>query len=135
MAKAEIERARETRTPPQEMAEDRRRYERTPLVVRVDYSTVDAFFSEFTSDVNEGGLFIETDSPAGLGTEVLLKFLLPGTDEPVKVVGRVVWTSHDRPSAVPGMGVEFGDLDAAARATVNRVVQRLRSSTSSAKRG
>ena len=47
---------------------ERRRSTRAPFVVRVDYGTVDAFFSEFTSDVNEGGMFIETETPQPPGT-------------------------------------------------------------------
>lgn len=105
---------------------DRRRSERTAFVVRVDYGTVDAFFSEFTSDVNEGGLFIETESPQPPGTAVVLQFRIPGSDQPIKVRGRVVWTSQERPSEVPGMGIEFEDLDARARARINDVVRRLR---------
>ncbi|HKE11487.1 MAG TPA: PilZ domain-containing protein, partial [Myxococcota bacterium] len=53
---------------------EKRRSERTPLVVRVDYTTVDAFFSEFTANINEGGLFIETETPPPSGTAVLLNF-------------------------------------------------------------
>lgn len=124
MAKAQIETAGAAKA--ETRGVERRRTARAALVVRVDYSTVDSFFSEFTTDINEGGLFIETDSPAPTGTEVLLKFQLPGADDPVKVQGRVVWTSGDRPSAVPGMGVEFGDLDPVARARINELVRQLR---------
>jgi type IV pilus assembly protein PilZ len=132
MAKVQIE--REAGSGAKRSDSDRRRFSRTALVVRVDYSTVDSFFSEFTTDINEGGLFIETDAPAGLGTEVLLKFQLPGSEDPIKLTGRVVWTSNDRPSAVPGMGIEFGDLDERARGQINRVVRQLRSGASRATR-
>ena len=39
---------------------DRRRSSREDLKIPVDYSAVDAFFSEFTTNVNEGGMFIAT---------------------------------------------------------------------------
>lgn len=110
---------------------DRRRSERTPFVVRVDYGTVDAFFSEFTSDVNEGGLFIETDQPRPPGTAVLLQFRIPGCESPIKVRGRVVWTSVERPAEVSGMGIEFENLDERARAKINNVVRMLRAGTGS----
>jgi len=103
---------------------EQRRSERTPIVVRVDYSTVDTFFSDFTSNINEGGLFIETDEPCPVDTLVSLQFQLPGADEPVRTRGRVVWIG-DGDSA--GMGIEFEDLDSAARARINQVVRRLRS--------
>jgi len=131
MAKAQIgdERAngRSGRPPRRPTAEDARRGRRERLVVRVDYSTVDAFFSEFTTNINEGGLFIETDTPSAVGTTVQLMFQLPGTDEPLKVGGRVIWTTPGATGEVPGMGIEFEDLDPIARDRVNAVVRRLRS--------
>jgi len=105
---------------------ERRRSARTPFVVRVDYGTVDAFFSEFTADVNEGGMFIETETPQAPGTAVVMQFRVPGSDSPIKVRGRVVWTSAERPAQAPGMGIEFENLDARARAKISAVVRRLR---------
>ncbi|HVP31112.1 MAG TPA: TIGR02266 family protein [Myxococcota bacterium] len=128
MAKAQIEQGRKRAGSSRGVAgNDKRRSSRERLVVRVDYSTVDAFFSEFTANINEGGLFIETDSPAPVGTQVLLKFQLPGTEEPLKVSGRVIWTTPGSRGEVPGMGIEFEDLDPSARDRVNAVVRRLRS--------
>jgi len=43
---------------------ERRRSERVDLLVRVDYKTVDELFSEFARNINEGGMFVETDAPA-----------------------------------------------------------------------
>lgn len=107
---------------------ENRRTERTALVVRVDYSTVDSFFSEFTTNINEGGLFIETDSPSPLGTSVLVQFQLPGSDDPLKLEGRVVWASPPEGSAEgPGMGIEFENLDESARRRINDVARTLRS--------
>jgi type IV pilus assembly protein PilZ len=102
---------------------DKRRSARAPIVVRVDYSTVDAFFSEFTRDVNEGGLFIHTDEPCGVDSIVSLQFSVPGIDEPIRTRGRVVWAAQ---GDAPGMGIEFEDLDDAARARINQLVRRLR---------
>jgi len=109
---------------------ERRRSERTAFVVRVDYGTVDSFFSEFTADVNEGGLFIETETLQPTGTAVVLQFRIPGSESPIKVRGRVVWTSADRPTEIPGMGIEFENLDSRARAKIDDVVRRLRARSS-----
>jgi type IV pilus assembly protein PilZ len=106
---------------------ERRRAERADLVVRVDYQTVDEFFSEFARNINEGGLFVESELPQPLGTTVDLHFQLPGSDEPVQVSGSVVRTtpgSDDEPS---GMGIAFGDLDTETRQQINEMVRRLRS--------
>ncbi len=126
MTKAEIRRERADR--PVRGARENRRTERTALVVRVDYSTVDTFFSDFTSNINEGGMFIETDAPSPIGTRVQLQFQLPGSGDPLKLEGRVVWSNPpDGSTEGPGMGVEFENLDDAARARINDVVRQLRS--------
>jgi uncharacterized protein (TIGR02266 family) len=106
---------------------ERRRSPRSPLVVRVAYSTVDALFSEFTRNINEGGLFIETDTPPRLGTRVALRFQLPGSEEPIQAHGRVAWIRPASAEGPAGMGVEFEQLSPDARRTIDALVRRLRS--------
>jgi uncharacterized protein (TIGR02266 family) len=105
---------------------DRRKSERIPLVLRVDYSTVDDFFSEFTANINEGGIFIETAEQHPTDTAVALHFQLPGSEEPLQVTGRVVWTSPGEPGQEPGIGIVFEDLDQRARERIDRLVRSLR---------
>ncbi len=108
---------------------ERRQSERFSVVVRVDYSTVDAFFSEFTANVNEGGIFIETDERHPPETAVSLQFQLPGCDEPLLVSGRVVWSHSGGRGQQPGIGIEFEDLDPMARQRVDALVRSLRVET------
>ncbi len=112
-------------TPPLETQDDRRRADRADLAVRVEYETVDALFSDFTRNVNEGGLFIETDQPAPLDSTIALHFCLPGSDVPIKASGRVVRLSV--PPEPAGMAVMFEELDAEAREQINALVRELRS--------
>jgi uncharacterized protein (TIGR02266 family) len=71
-------------------AVERRRSDRAPVVVRIEYSTVDALFSDFTRNINEGGIFVETEEPIPLDEKVDLKLRLPGSNDLVHVQGRVV---------------------------------------------
>ncbi len=105
---------------------DRRKSERADLVVRVAYHTVDELFSEFARNINEGGLFVETETAHPVGTEVSLQFKIPGSDEPLQVVGRVAHTTSGGPGEPPGIGIEFDDLDGQARQRINQLVRRLR---------
>jgi type IV pilus assembly protein PilZ len=106
---------------------ERRKSERADLVVRVTYQTVDELFTEFARNINEGGIFIETDTPQNLGSSVELQFELPGSEEPVEVVGTVVRTSDgSQPHDPPGMGIEFGDLNSSSRQRINELVRQLR---------
>jgi len=104
---------------------ERRRSARTPVTIRVEYETVDAMFSEFTRNINEGGVFIETEQPLDMDEQVQLVFRLPGSPDPIKVTGRVAWVDSAE-TGTPGMGIEFGDLDGEARQRIDALVQRLR---------
>ena len=105
---------------------ERRRSERSQLTVRVDYTTVDEVFSEFTRDINEGGLFIETEKPVAPGTEVSMYFSLPGSSASVQTVGRVVRISTGEDGSQPGMGIEFDDLPSESLRTINDLIRGLR---------
>jgi uncharacterized protein (TIGR02266 family) len=105
---------------------DRRHSERENVKIPVDYSAVDAFFSEFTTNINEGGMFIETETPPPLDTTVQLQVRLPDLERPIKLGGRVAWVSDGKAGSPPGMGVEFQDLTPELRGTINDLVRRLR---------
>jgi uncharacterized protein (TIGR02266 family) len=108
------------------MRDERRRDTRVELKIPVDYSSVDDFFTEFTSNINEGGMFVEMEKPPELDTVVQLQFRLPGTTKPVKVLGRVAWSREEGPDGPTGVGIEFHDLSAEIRDTINQVVRQLR---------
>lgn len=105
---------------------ERRRSLRAPVVVRIEYATVDALFSDFTRNINEGGVFIETDCPAPLDSVVQLRFRLPRTREALQVAGRVAWIEPGEDGRPQGMGVEFEHLSDRDRTRINELVARLR---------
>ncbi|MFQ5513310.1 MAG: TIGR02266 family protein [Myxococcota bacterium] len=105
---------------------ERRQGARKPTRIPVAYGTVDAFFQEFASNINEGGMFIETDAPAELDELVQLEFSFPGIDGPIRVEARVAWVSDGKAERPSGMGVEFLDLDPTTRAAINAAVRKLR---------
>lgn len=105
---------------------ERRGSERADLVVRVDYKSIDDLFSEFASNINEGGIFVETESPPERGTLVDLQFRLPGSDQPVRARGTVVRVTGRDSGDSPGMGIEFEELDSDSRERINDMVRELR---------
>lgn len=108
-------------------ADERRTSNRAGVTVRIDYATVDEMFSEFTRDINEGGLFIETEKPHQAGTEVSMQFHLPGSQEVLRTVGRVVRVSSGGVGMPAGMGIEFDELTPDDRVKIDRIVRALRS--------
>jgi uncharacterized protein (TIGR02266 family) len=105
---------------------DRRRQPRTSVKIPVDYSSVDAFFTQFTRDINEGGVFIESDAPGELDAEVQLQFKLPDGEDPLQVSGRIAWISDGKGESPAGMGIEFQRLPDEMQERINRIVRRLR---------
>ena len=126
MAKVSIEANPEPESFLTDIELERRRSRRAELIVRVDYATIDEIFSEFTRDINEGGLFIETEKPRPTGTEVSMHFNLPGSTEELTTVGRVVRVSSGDDHGPAGMGIEFDNLSEAARARINEIIRGLR---------
>jgi uncharacterized protein (TIGR02266 family) len=106
--------------------DDRRRTGRAGVTVRVDYATVDEMFSEFTRDINEGGIFIETEKPHQAGTEVTMQFHLPGNNEVLRTIGRVVRVSSGDIGSPAGMGIEFDELTMDDRTKIDQIVRSLR---------
>jgi Tfp pilus assembly protein PilZ len=69
-------------------------------------------------------MLVKLESPPGAGEQVLLQFILPDLARLFEVQARVVWAARRaQGAAVPGMGVEFLDLDAAAASQLDAFVR------------
>lgn len=122
---------------PKKGNEDQRKSHRAPVSIRIDYSTIDEFFWDFARNINEGGLFVESNHPLPVGTTVQLKFYLPSQDAPLNSTGEVVWVKETAgkvsPPAgegeaveKPGMGIEFRGLNEAGKEAINQLVRELK---------
>jgi uncharacterized protein (TIGR02266 family) len=70
------------------------------------------FFTGFSTEVLEGGLFVATVESVPRGTKVDVDFTLPG-GRPLKASGVVRWLrepNNRTPDLMPGLGVQFQDL-------------------------
>lgn len=96
-------------TPP-EGEEDRREDElRLEIEIDVGLEGDNTFFTGRTGDLSKGGVFIATDEPFPVGTELLVAFVLPDGYS-VEADGIVAWVRAPRyrPDELPGgMGVRF----------------------------
>lgn len=107
---------------------DRRIQDRAPIELKVSYKRVNSFFADYTKNISRGGTFIGTSRPLKLGTEFVFALEVPGLDEPLRLNGRVIWTTEpeDATKANPsGMGIEFQYADDAERRETEIVVERL----------
>jgi type IV pilus assembly protein PilZ len=91
---------------------DRRQHRRYQVCLSVDYSDGDHFLFAYIENISEMGIFIRTDNPLPVGTELTLRFRLKGADL-LELDGEVTWVNPVRPGGEnlnPGMGVRFLDL-------------------------
>ncbi len=112
----------------EENGRDKRRNDRLPFSVRVEYSTVGRTRSEMAENLSATGMFIHTSQPLEVGDPVMVHFSVPDSNMPLSLPARVKWVSAfgelDRPSG--GMGLEFTALDDRARRNLATVMARLK---------
>jgi hypothetical protein len=58
------------------------------------------------SDVSPRGIFVATDTPAAIGTDITVFVPLPDQSTPAVLCGQVVWTTAAPPKG-PGMGIRL----------------------------
>lgn len=98
---------------------ERRRNDRVKATVEVSLSSEHNFYTGFTQDISEGGVFVAGIDTLPIGTEVEFDLKLGrGT---VRVTGVVRWVrvQSEYVEAPAGMGLEFRDLHPAAAQKIN----------------
>lgn len=105
-----------------------RRANRLQHELLVAYRSMDGFITDWAVNISRGGIFINTRNPLAVGTTVRLIISLPDTAFPFELTGRVARVAefNNPANQVPGMGIEFVDVDDDKRARIERFVERLR---------
>lgn len=76
-------------------------------------------------NISRVGMFVKVEGPPGPAQVVLLQFILPDIARLFEVRGRVVWSARrEAGAAIPGMGVEFLELDEAGASQLSAYVRR-----------
>lgn len=110
------------------MSIDRRIHARAPLslVVQFRLTDMEQFMREIAVNISMGGMFIRTQTPHPEGARIYLQFQLEDGSKLIEGLARVVHVNgpdHE----VPGMGVEFVNLDQDSRRLIKSIVdERLR---------
>lgn len=94
----------------------------------VAYRSVDGFITDWATNISKGGIFINTRKPHPVGSLVRLIISLPDAAFPFDLTGRVTRINEfDNPAnQVPGMAIEFVDVDEDKKVRIERFVDRLR---------
>lgn len=113
----------------EESSVEKRRFARHETSqVTVDYRSTENFLFSYIQNISEMGIFIRTDDPLPLGTELELRFggdLVNGGGS-LELRGVVTWTNPVRAAGEnlnPGMGVRFSELTATQREAVVGLVR------------
>jgi len=92
---------------------ERREFSRAELKVTAT-ATGKSFTSQnFTKDVSEGGIYVETDTMIPPGTDLTLEFTLPDAVRPVTAEGevvRAVTKEETKTGQQPGLGIKFTNV-------------------------
>lgn len=103
---------------------DKRRKTRVPFEVKIEYRTVGSFLSDWSANISQGGLFIQTANPLKEGTSVRMIFSLPGIPLLFDLNGRVRWTQPGAGAGKPaGMGIEFVHVDDRIRKRIQSYIK------------
>jgi len=94
---------------------ERRKAERKPFSLSVQYGTGKEILTDFPRDISSGGMFIETSAALPVGQQITLTFARPKGKEPINVTAEVVW------SGPGGVGVKF----TGASKELERMIKRL----------
>lgn len=98
--------------------------QRVQMQAAVDLSSDNNFFTGFSSNISDGGLFVATVNLQPIGTEIDVTFSLP-SGEKIVAHGQVRWVrvvDDKHPDSFPGLGIQFTRLDAQAQAAIDDFV-------------
>ncbi|AKF05969.1 TIGR02266 family protein [Sandaracinus amylolyticus] len=104
---------------------ERRSYERFDTRIHVDVTSGETFLFAYITNISEMGIFVRSESPLPIGTELRMRFAHDEGGE-LELSGMVVWinplrANGDNPN--PGMGVRFESLTAEQREQVVALVR------------
>lgn len=77
-----------------------------------------------SGNVSAGGIFLITQDPFPVGTDLKISFTLPDDENHIETEGTVIWSRRERESAErpPGMGVQFSVIGKEDRERVRAFV-------------
>jgi len=97
---------------------ERRRTQRFPVQIQIQYQTADGFFQDYMRNLSLGGIFIETSKPLPMNTKLRVEFRLPDMSAPIAADGIVVHTlrvGQVKNPTVSGMGIRFSELEPSSK--------------------
>jgi uncharacterized protein (TIGR02266 family) len=95
---------------------------RVDLEVEVTLESEHNFYTGFSHNISSGGLFVATSSLRPVGSDLRIRFTLPGLTEPVEANAVVRWVREVGDLELRGMGVQFEQISPAAHDAIDRFI-------------
>jgi len=103
---------------------DLRTHARKRLVVEVGLHTSHRFWSGWTENISEGGVFIATEDLLSVGEQVVLNLKLEGHRGARAFPCEVRWVRDEADEGIPvGLGLHFLELDPAEAERIQQYIQ------------
>ena len=103
-------------------------FRRVPFetAVRLRFDNFSGFVTEYSGNISLGGMFIRSDSPPPMGTQVEIEFKLDDDFDLIRGRGKVIWVRDEAgtPALERGLGVRFVELTPGSRELIFQVVDR-----------
>jgi uncharacterized protein (TIGR02266 family) len=108
-----------------ETGPESRRFNRAPVSVEVQYRTKGSFLVSYSLNLSKGGIFLETSDLCPIGTDLTVRFTIPGNERLIETQAKVMWvrrkTSDD--GLPPGLGLQFDLLEKDIGKIIDNLVQ------------
>ncbi len=103
-----------------------RRYSRVFAGFPVKFGKDDNWTDAVVYNISAQGAFVKCDDPPQEGSQIQLRFVLPGLQVPFEVEAMVSWVNQQNkgpdPISPPGMGISFLSLNSEAQTTLGRFI-------------
>lgn len=96
---------------------NRRGSPRVTLGIPVSYRFGNTIAAALTLNISKGGLAVRTMSPLQQGSELRVRFRLPGSKSEIEADSRVAWTDRRI-----GMGLQFEKVEPAGQAAIDEFI-------------
>jgi len=111
-----------------EPKERRKKEPRAPVEIKVDLSTLGAYYLTKIMNLSTSGAFICHDDIKPIGTIVNISFKLPTDDKIIETEAEVAWSyrqGNKARNSGSGMGVKFTKIDPDDRKKIETYIQDL----------
>ena len=106
--------------------DNQRKFARVNLraTIRIVFSEVGARRQLLLDNLSAGGLFVRTKQPKPIGTRLTFEFSVRDGGNPILGTGVVKWIEKD-PKKVPGMGIQFLELNEEGRLELTEMLDEI----------